>query len=132
MSERRSLEESSAALYGKKKRTKGGGKLAMWALDCNTDLNQSFKCWNDFIDCDFTGADLTCCDLRASVFEGCSFVRCKLIGADLRWSDFEGCDFPDADLTGARADGDTDLPEISEEQYDQIDWQDEGPEPPGG
>src|SRR5262249_7654861 len=25
----------------------------------NSDLNQSFMCWNDFIKCDFTDADLT-------------------------------------------------------------------------
>jgi hypothetical protein len=98
----------------------------------NTDLSQSFMCWNDFIQCDFTDADLTCCDMRASVFQGCTFVRCKLIGADLRRSSFQDCDFTEADLTGARSDGDQDL-DISDEQRDQIDWEeDEGPQPKGG
>jgi hypothetical protein len=98
----------------------------------NTDLNQSFMCWNDFIECDFTDADLTCADMRASLFQGCKFVRCRLIGADLRRSGFEDCDFTDADLTGAVVDTDSDI-EVSEPQSLQIDWRsDEGPEPKGG
>ena len=43
----------------------------------NSDLNQSFMCWNDFVECDFSDADLACCDMRASVFRDCSFVRCR-------------------------------------------------------
>lgn len=98
----------------------------------NTDLNQSFLCWNDFIECDFTDADLTCCDLRASVFEGCSFVRCKLIGADLRGSSFEGCDFTAADLTGAKVwIDDEDMP-TDDWQFAQIVMCDDNPEPRGG
>jgi uncharacterized protein YjbI with pentapeptide repeats len=99
----------------------------------NSDLNQSCMCWNDFIDCDFTDADLTCSDLRASIFRGCKFVRCNLTGADLRRSSFEHCDFTDADLTGARAQGEQDDLDLSDDQIGEIDWcDDEGPEPKGG
>jgi uncharacterized protein YjbI with pentapeptide repeats len=98
----------------------------------NTDLNQSFMCWNDFVDCDFTDADLACCDMRASVFRNCTFVRCRLVGADLRGSDFEDCDFTDADLTGARVESDEDLG-LSDEQLLAADAAvGEPPEPKGG
>jgi uncharacterized protein YjbI with pentapeptide repeats len=103
----------------------------------NTDLNQSFMCWNDFIECDFTDADLTCCDMRESIFRNCKFVRCRLIGADLQRSSFAGCDFTGADLTGARVDDcTTDTLEVSEEQDAWLEYTDNfdgiGPRPKGG
>jgi uncharacterized protein YjbI with pentapeptide repeats len=97
----------------------------------NTDLNQSFMCWNDFIECDFTDADLSCADMRASLFTNCSFVRCKLVGADLRRSGFEDCDFTSADLRGAVIDTDTDI-DLTDELTLILDITDEGPEPKGG
>jgi hypothetical protein len=99
---------------------------------CNTDLNQSFMCWNDFIECDFTDADLTCCDMRASTFQGCSFVRCKLVGANVHRSGFEDCDFTDADVTGMQLDVDVEI-DLAKKQSDETDssW-DEGPQPKGG
>jgi uncharacterized protein YjbI with pentapeptide repeats len=102
----------------------------------NTDLNQSFMCWNDFIDCDFTDADLTCCDMRASIFRNCSFVRCKLVGADLRRSTFENCDFTGADVTGAKKAWDQDidnLDHVADEETTLMDVrEDDGPQPKGG
>jgi uncharacterized protein YjbI with pentapeptide repeats len=92
----------------------------------NSDLNQSFMCWNDFIDCDFTDADLTCCDMRSSIFRNCKFIRCRLIGANLQRSTFEECDFTDADLTGAWVDDysadSLDLPAEQCNQYGNWDW----------
>lgn len=35
----------------------------------NTDLSESTLCWNDFIEVNFTDADLSECDLRASIFK---------------------------------------------------------------
>src|SRR2546425_498690 len=34
----------------------------------NTDLSESTLCWNDFTEVNFTDADLSRCDLRASFF----------------------------------------------------------------
>jgi len=98
----------------------------------NTDLNQSFMCWNDFVDCDFTDADLACCCMRASVFHNCTFVRCRLVGADLRGSEFEDCDFTDADVTGACVEDDVGLG-LSDEQWAAVDLCEyDPPEPKGG
>jgi hypothetical protein len=100
----------------------------------NTDLSESTLCWNDFIEVDFTDADLSGADLRASIFRRCSIVRANLRGADLRHSTFDGCDFTAADVAGAkltrkRGEG----IHLSDEQQQEIDWQDsEGEEPPGG
>lgn len=67
-----------------------------------TNLCQSNLCWNDFVDCDFSAADLTDSDLRASLFERCRFDGAVLVRADLRLSTFVECRFVDADLTDAR------------------------------
>lgn len=67
----------------------------------NTDLHESRMCWNDFDECDFTDADLSGCDLRASIFRRCKFVGARLWNANLRRSSIEGCDFTAADLSGA-------------------------------
>jgi hypothetical protein len=105
-------------------------------LFVNSDLNQSFMCWNDFIDCDFTDADLTCCDMRSSIFRNCKFIRCRLIGANLQRSTFEECDFTDADFTGAWVDdySTDDLCNLlTGEQCNQFgNWDAEGRMPKGG
>jgi hypothetical protein len=67
----------------------------------DTDLSESSMCWNEFDDCDFSGAGLTGCDMRMSYFCRCRFVGAVLRDADLRRSKFEDCDFTGADLTGA-------------------------------
>jgi hypothetical protein len=104
----------------------------------NTDLSQSWMCWNDFVDCDLSGADLSGCEMRSSIFRRCRFVGANLAGADLRRSSFEGCDFTGAVLRGTRADeGYADEYELTErlsvEQLEAMEWhEDPGPEPPGG
>lgn len=97
----------------------------------NSDLNQSFMCWNDFVDCDFTDADLTCCDMRRSLFRGCKFIRCKMVAAYLSGSEFDDCDFTDADLRGAIIDTDTDI-DLTDEQMNVLECVMESPEPKGG
>jgi uncharacterized protein YjbI with pentapeptide repeats len=108
----------------------------------DTDLSESCMCWNDFDDCDFTGADLSGCDMRASKFTGCKFVGAVLRGADLRRSYFKDCEFTGADLTGAVAEGGilytrsgyTGVADfLTKKQQAVMTWTpDEGPEPPGG
>ena len=66
---------------------------------------ESFMCWADFVGCDFGGADLTGCDMRASLFRDCRFDGAILRGTDLRRSSFEGCSFVGADMAAAMADG---------------------------
>jgi uncharacterized protein YjbI with pentapeptide repeats len=94
-------------------------------------------CWTDFVECDFSGADLSGCDMRASVFEDCKFAGAVLRGADLRRSSFQGCDFTGADLTGAVADEDETIEQLydklTEEQRASMVWHDDpGEQPPGG
>jgi hypothetical protein len=93
----------------------------------NTDLRLSCLAGNDWIDCDFTDAVLTCADLRDAVFFGCRFVNCRLVGADLRKSQLTACDFTGADLTGARMDrGLKEVLVLTEHQRRlMVDWCDE-------
>jgi BTB/POZ domain-containing protein KCTD9 len=104
----------------------------------NTDLSRSWMCWNDFIDCDFSGANLSGCQMRSSIFRRCKFVGTNLKRADLRGSTIEGCDFTHALLNGARADefyaGEFELYQrLSEKQRKVMQWSEEpGPEPDGG
>jgi hypothetical protein len=103
----------------------------------NTDLSQSWMCWNDFTDCDFSGADLSRCEMRASIFRRCTFNGADLRRADLRRSTFDGCEFTGARMKGAHADavyGEQDLEyELSPEQIKEMRWsEDTGPEPDGG
>jgi uncharacterized protein YjbI with pentapeptide repeats len=100
-------------------------------------LVESFACWADFVDCDFSGADLTGCDMRASLFRGCRFDGAILRGADLRRSSFEGCSFVGADMTGAIADDYETMgylfDKLTEAQLATMSVHaDPGPEPPGG
>jgi uncharacterized protein YjbI with pentapeptide repeats len=66
-----------------------------------TDLHLSTFCWNDFIECDFSEANLERSDLRASLFTSCSFRNASLEGSDLRRATFEACDFQGAKMSGA-------------------------------
>jgi len=98
-----------------------------------TDLSESTANWNDFIEVDFSSADLTRADFRASTFERTSFRGAVLQDADLRRATFRGCTFTDADMRGAK------LTRafiwffcLSHAQRAVIDWQSPGPEPEGG
>jgi hypothetical protein len=111
-----------------------------WFIRINysdSELTESRMCWNDFDDCDFSGADLSGCDMRASIYTGCKFIGAVLRGADLRRSTFQECDFAGADLTGAVA-VDADFQGcvqdfLTDEQQAVMAWaEDLGPEPPGG
>lgn len=42
-----------------------------------SDLSESFMCWNDFENCDFTEADLSGCDMRASFFFQMQIQQCE-------------------------------------------------------
>jgi len=73
--------------------------------DCrliDTDLSESFLCWNDFIDVDFSLAVLRGADLRSSIYTRVRFVGADLSGADLRRLTFENCDFTAAIFVGAK------------------------------
>lgn len=102
-------------------------------LFCNTDLSESRMCWNDFIECDFSGADLTGCDMRASIFKDCNFAGAILKCTELRSADFQKCNFTQAQMNGARL---TRLQGVSltlsEEQTQNIDWHWSAAEEPGG
>jgi uncharacterized protein YjbI with pentapeptide repeats len=91
-------------------------------------------CWNDFIEVNFTDADLSGADLRASIFRRVAFVRANLRNADLRRSGFEACDLTDAAMSGAKLTREqAGRIRLSDEQRKVIDWQDsDGEEPPGG
>ena len=113
-------------------RTYFGRSLIANASFKNTELRESSMCWNDFEQVDFSGADLSVCDLRASNFVGCRFTGAKLDGADLRRSGFEGCDFTGASLRGARLTREQELA-LTESQRAEVAWMsDEGDEPDGG
>jgi hypothetical protein len=92
----------------------------------NTDLRLSCLADGDWIDCDFSDADLVCCDLRGAELFGCRFANARLVGADLRGAKLTGCDFAGADLTGAHLDRalKATLP-LSDVQRDRmVDWYD--------
>jgi len=59
----------------------------------NTDLNESWLCWNNFEYCNFSEARLARCDMRCSYWLNCCFDGTDLTGADLRGSDFVNCTF---------------------------------------
>jgi uncharacterized protein YjbI with pentapeptide repeats len=100
----------------------------------DTDLSESTANWNDFIDVDFSSADLSHFDFRASVLQSLRFIGSRLVGADFRRCTFTGCDFTNADLTGAKFTKQAAASlRLSSEQQRVIDWQaDDGAEPGGG
>ena len=100
----------------------------------DTDLSGSTANWNDFIDVDFTGTDLSDADLRACLFEQVRFKDANLAGADFRYCGFKKCDFTGADLTDAKLTQKAGSAlRLSPEQQGVIDWQSEdGDEPTGG
>lgn len=102
-----------------------------------SEFTESRMCWNDFIECDFSSADLRRCDMRSSNFRKCTFRGADLANADLRISLFEGCTFDGAVLTHAIAD----LPSakaglrlsLNELQRRSVKWaKSPGEVPPGG
>jgi uncharacterized protein YjbI with pentapeptide repeats len=100
----------------------------------NTDLSESRMCWNDFIQCDFSGANLAGCDMRASIFKDCKFGDARLSNADLRQSSFEGCDLTGAQMDGAKlTHAQWRVMIFSDVQEKAIDWHlRDGEIPPGG
>jgi uncharacterized protein YjbI with pentapeptide repeats len=100
----------------------------------DTDLSESTANWNDFIDVDFSLANLSHCDLRGSVYERVRFTSALLHAADLRHCSFTDCDFSGADTTGLKLTEETAVSRrLSPEQLGVIDVQlDNGPEPDGG
>lgn len=102
-----------------------------------SDLSESRMCWNDFVKCDFTGARLRGCDLRASIFSACIFRNADLAGADLRRATFVACLFEGANLADLTADEQFARKGLRScmtvEDQRQVNWvQDPGTEPPGG
>lgn len=89
----------------------------------NTDLSGSYMQENDWLDCDFTSANLSKCSLIA-LFYNCNFNGADLRGADLRDGGFYNCDFTNAILADAclRPEQAQDLP-LSELQRLVINWQ---------
>jgi uncharacterized protein YjbI with pentapeptide repeats len=100
----------------------------------NTDLGESTGNWNDFIDVDFTGADLSGSDVRACLFERVRFKDAILAGVDFRYCGFKGCNFSGADLTDAKLTQKAGMAlGLTPEQQSVIDWQaEDGEEPEGG
>lgn len=100
----------------------------------DTDLSESRAHWNDFIEVNFTSANLAGADLRACVFERVRFNRAVLAGVDFRYCGFKQCHFLEADLTDAKLTRKAGAAlKLTPEQQSVIDWQaDEGEEPPGG
>ena len=99
-----------------------------------TDLSESFLCWNDVTDVDFSSALLSGADLRASIYTRIRFSGTDLSRADLRRTSFEECDFTGAVMIGTKVSrslwGGL---KISPEQKQQIDWSwISGDQPPGG
>lgn len=100
----------------------------------NSKLKESHLCWNDFYHTDFTEADLSGSDLRASIFEDVLFIKADLSNADLRQSDFDNCNFGSANMKGTKLTRKqkTQL-NLSKKQINEINWMnDEGAEPEGG
>jgi uncharacterized protein YjbI with pentapeptide repeats len=91
-------------------------------------------CWNDWVECDFTGTVLRGADLRSSEYVRCRFARADLTATDLRGSGFETCDFTDARLRGAKLTRwQSASLKLSPAQHAEVKWHEEdGPEPPGG
>lgn len=99
----------------------------------NTDLSESRMCWNDFVDCDFSHADLTGCDLRASIFKGCTFASATLRRAEMRGATFSRCLFTNSDMASARLTYFQRLTlKLSVEQKANIEWSWRRPAQPGG
>ena len=100
----------------------------------NSDLSESTANWNDFINVDFSLADLSGSDFRACLLERVKFKGAKLVGVDLRYCGFKNCNFTDADLTDAKLTHKAGAAlKLSDEQKSVIHWQaDDGEEPAGG
>jgi hypothetical protein len=99
----------------------------------DADLSGSRIAFADWLDCDFSDADLTGAFIGA-IFVGCDFSRAVLEGADLRWSDFLDCNFAGASMIGAKVVREQrDRLVLAANQLAEVEWCDDaGPEPPEG
>jgi uncharacterized protein YjbI with pentapeptide repeats len=89
-------------------------------------------CWNDFVNCDFTGGNLSGADLRASVFKKCRFDAANLDGAELRGASFLKCTFSEASLKSAKLTYFQRLRvRLNEMQRPEVAWHWRNPEVPG-
>ena len=100
----------------------------------DTDLSESTANWNDFIEVDFTGANLSGSDMRACVFERVKFRGATLMGVDFRYCGFKQCDFTEADLTDVKLTQRVGAAlRLTPEQQSVVDWHaEDGEEPEGG
>lgn len=100
----------------------------------NTDLSESFICWNDLLNVNLANVDLHNSDMRSNYFRNVTFKESNLTNADLRRATFENCDFANAIMTDCKLDlVYVSFLDLSPEQRKQIDWcSDPGEEPPGG
>lgn len=99
-----------------------------------TDLSESTANWNDFVEVDFSAAELSRCDFRACLIQSVQFVGANLSETDFRHSCLIDCVFTNANLRGAKfTKVAVESLHLSPEQLSVIDWQDEdGDEPEGG
>jgi uncharacterized protein YjbI with pentapeptide repeats len=99
-----------------------------------TDLSESTLCWNDFIRVNFSNCDLSRSDLRGAIFQKVNFSEANLSAADMRRSDFSSCDFSHAAFCGTKlTKRQAKRLHLSDEQLQEIEWQDsDGEEPEGG
>jgi BTB/POZ domain-containing protein KCTD9 len=99
----------------------------------NTDLSESWFCWNDFDGCDFSGARLAQSDMRCSYWKNCCFDGADLTHTDLRGSTFENCTFVGANLALAKIlPGDDLLAVLSEQQQAGLIQKQQGSKPYDG
>jgi BTB/POZ domain-containing protein KCTD9 len=99
-----------------------------------SDLTESVANWNDFINVDFSRADLSKFDFRGCSLQKINFTGSILKDADLRCCGFEDCSFEGADMAGVKMtkEAGTSIT-LTEDQREVIDWHDDdGPEPGGG
>lgn len=100
----------------------------------NTDLAESFFCWNDFLEVNFSNACLRSVDFRSCDLDGVNFSYADLRDADFRQSAFHGCCFLNANMKGTkflRRDLNWDV--FSRKQIAEIIWcEDDGEVAPGG
>jgi uncharacterized protein YjbI with pentapeptide repeats len=98
------------------------------------DLSESVANWNDFVDVNFSAADLSRFDFRGCNLTQINFGNSILRCADLRCCSFEGCDFTGADLINAKITKEVGASiDLTPAQRETIDWQDsDGADPDGG
>ncbi len=99
----------------------------------NTELTESWLCWDNFEGCDFWKSVLTRCDMRCSYWKNCRFDKADLTGADLRGSNFENCTLEGATFKDTLVlPGDVLLAQLSEAQKAGIVLKRQGGQPHDG